>query len=461
MFGGVGKAGWATILVTGGLMLGTSISAQAADLGGDCCADLEERVAELEATTARKGNRKVKLEIYGQVNEAVMFWDDGYERNAYVVTNDASRTRVGFKGGAKINDDWSANFKIEIGIRSANSKRSNQNDPLGTGNPAVQFDVRHAWWNLKSKTYGTFQVGHTPTATEEITEANLAGTSAVGKYSDVEDSGLGMRLRASNNPALSGVQWRNLIRQTGDQPGEGERRQAVYYISPEFAGFTASAGWGADDSWDAGLRYEGEFNGFKIEAGIAYGENTDSSSDDSAFFGCIADNVAGASSADCEQIGGSISVLHEPSGLYTNFAAGSSKDNTVLQSAIFAGKNADDESTFWAMEAGIHKKWLDLGPTTIFAQYYQMDGGANERQAVGGADAINPGIGAAHIFSSELDMWGVGVAQDIKAANIKLYALFRHYEAGVVLTQDAGAAIVASDPLKDLDVLMTGAIIKF
>ena len=71
MFGGIGKAGWATILVTGGLMLGTSVSAQAADLGGDCCGDLEERVAELEATTARKGNRKVKLEVSGQVNEAV------------------------------------------------------------------------------------------------------------------------------------------------------------------------------------------------------------------------------------------------------------------------------------------------------------------------------------------------------------------------------------------------------
>jgi hypothetical protein len=28
--------------------------AQAAGLGGDCCADLEERIAELEATTARK-----------------------------------------------------------------------------------------------------------------------------------------------------------------------------------------------------------------------------------------------------------------------------------------------------------------------------------------------------------------------------------------------------------------------
>ena len=31
--------------------------AEAADLGGDCCADLEVRIAELEATTARKGNR--------------------------------------------------------------------------------------------------------------------------------------------------------------------------------------------------------------------------------------------------------------------------------------------------------------------------------------------------------------------------------------------------------------------
>ena len=35
-------------------------SASAADLGGNCCADLEERIAELEATTARKGNRKVQ-----------------------------------------------------------------------------------------------------------------------------------------------------------------------------------------------------------------------------------------------------------------------------------------------------------------------------------------------------------------------------------------------------------------
>ena len=40
------------ILAAAGLTLNIS-SASAADLGGNCCADLEERVAELEATTAR------------------------------------------------------------------------------------------------------------------------------------------------------------------------------------------------------------------------------------------------------------------------------------------------------------------------------------------------------------------------------------------------------------------------
>ena len=267
MFGGVGKpAGWATILVAGGVVLGSNVTAKAADLGGDCCADLEERVAELEATTARKGNRKVKLTVYGQVNEAVMFWDDGFEQNAYLVTNDASRTRMGFKGGAKINDDWSANFQIEIGIRSASSKRTNQDDHNAIDDSG--FDIRHLWWNLKSKTYGTFQVGHTPFASQDITEINLAGTDKVGKYSDIEDSGLGMFLRSSAGD-LSSVTWRRLLKHTGDQPGEGDRRQGVLYVTPEFSGFSASVAWGADDGWDAGLKFEGEHHGFKVEAGIA------------------------------------------------------------------------------------------------------------------------------------------------------------------------------------------------
>ena len=87
MYGGVGgKANLALVLAVG-LSIWTT-QASAADLGGDCCGDLEERIAELEATAARKGNRKVSLEVSGHVNEAVLWWDDGAESNAYIVTND-------------------------------------------------------------------------------------------------------------------------------------------------------------------------------------------------------------------------------------------------------------------------------------------------------------------------------------------------------------------------------------
>lgn len=55
-------------------MLGVAVetSVAAADLGADCCVDLEERIAELESTTARKGNRKISVTVSGYVNENVM-----------------------------------------------------------------------------------------------------------------------------------------------------------------------------------------------------------------------------------------------------------------------------------------------------------------------------------------------------------------------------------------------------
>ena len=75
MIGGLlsqAPAGWRSWRQLGLFVGGVAMpSAKAADLGGDCCADLEERVAELEATTARKGNRKMSLTISGQVNRSI------------------------------------------------------------------------------------------------------------------------------------------------------------------------------------------------------------------------------------------------------------------------------------------------------------------------------------------------------------------------------------------------------
>jgi hypothetical protein len=53
-------------------------------------------------------------------------WDDGVEKNLYVVTNENSRTRFRFVGDAKITADWSAGYLLEIGAHIANSETVNQ-----------------------------------------------------------------------------------------------------------------------------------------------------------------------------------------------------------------------------------------------------------------------------------------------------------------------------------------------
>ncbi len=104
-------------LAAAGLLVGglSATSASAADLGGNCCADLEERIAELEATTVRKGNRKVSLTISGWVAEQVTFWDDGVESNAYVGgIGTTLGTNVKFTGQASIAPGWTAGYVLHL-----------------------------------------------------------------------------------------------------------------------------------------------------------------------------------------------------------------------------------------------------------------------------------------------------------------------------------------------------------
>ena len=109
-------------LLAGGMSATSSTSAFAADLGGNCCADLEERIAELEATTARKGNRKVSLTVSGWVGQQVMFWDDGGELNVYV--HDLGTTlgsHVKFTGQATIVPGWSAGYVLHLEAMGSDS----------------------------------------------------------------------------------------------------------------------------------------------------------------------------------------------------------------------------------------------------------------------------------------------------------------------------------------------------
>lgn len=456
---------WSGAFAAAAAMTVASVPVHAADLGGDCCADLEERIAELEATTARKGNRKVSLEVYGQINQEIIFWDDGVEDNAYVVTNDNSRSRFGFKGKAKVTSDWEVGYRLEVGIRTANSKRFTQDNPLGDDNPTdVGLDLRDSYWYVKGKKYGTFSLGHQASATDGITETNLTQTKDFSKYSDVEDTGLGLFLRSKVNGGLSARSYRNLLGDSGDQPGDGDRRQnAIKYETPEFAGFTASASWGEDDYWDLALRYAGEFRGFKLAAGIGYLQTTDGPQ---TKMECPS-RGGGIVTHDehCKQVGGSISVIHEATGIFVNFGAGMKKDDILNETAVFLGEDPDNKDTFWAIQAGIERKFNTLGKTTIFGEYYDYNGSSINRTFAAG-DAVNPfaPTNSAAVWETGLNVYGFGIAQGIDNAAMVLYLNYRHVEADLILREINGGVAdgpVANAPLESLDLVQAGAIIKF
>src|SRR6516225_593954 len=160
MFGGLTKtSSRIAIAASLGLTLGTfalgTHPAKAADLGGDCCADLEERVAELEATTVRKGNKKVTVQIYGKMNQAIEFWDDGHEKNVYEVNNYNESSRTGIKGNAKIVGDWSGGFRLEWEYRRAASQQVNQFNDDNANDPLGSINMRWSQIYLANKHYGT------------------------------------------------------------------------------------------------------------------------------------------------------------------------------------------------------------------------------------------------------------------------------------------------------------------
>jgi predicted porin len=369
-------------------------------LGGDCCSDLEERVAELEATTARKGNRKVSLTIYGQVNTGLMYFDNGEVDDIYVIDNQVSNSRFGFMGSAKISPTLTAGFLIEVaaglGAESNTVTEINDDGQSPTDN-IVQ--IRHANWYLSSKDLGKVTVGRTSMASDGISEIDLGGANIVAQ------SGLYF----GNDIAVGGTGGDNFDAfATGNY--EFDRNNAVRYDTPTFGGFMASAAWGENDRWDIGLRYAGELSGFRLAAGIAYGEDDDNFTTNPS-----------------QILAGSASVLHVATGLFVSGSAASREfDNGVDQD-------------YWSVRGGITKNWTGLGNTVLYGEYH--DWHSNENNVEGNASSGN-----------NANIWGLGVVQNIDAAAMELYLAYKNHSV------DFENSVVDTD---DTQLVIGGARIKF
>lgn len=327
------------------LMAAPALAADMNGIGGNCCADLEERVAELEATAARKGNRKVSVTVYGQVNWALMHYDaDGrYDSDDFedtVIRNNTNdTTKFGFRGDAQIRPGVSAGYLLEIGVGTSDE------DEFNAG-----LSIRHSALYLQHEQFGAFWLGHTSTATDGIVEISIPNVYNASRLLSLEPFTGG-----HFEGATFGL--------------DGGRTQVAKWVSPTIGGFTASASWMAndDDAWDAALRYAGEGGGFQFAAGIGYQSTSD---------------------GDRNVISGSASVLHTASGLFVNGAIG----------RLDADGNDDPDLTAYHLQGGIEQKFFSPGKTTLYGEWGRVD--------ADGAEADFWGMGAVqNIEAAAMDLY--------------------------------------------------------
>ena len=420
MIGGLWKsASTAALFAAAGLFVGgvAMPSAKAADLGGDCCADLEERVAELEATTARKGNRRMSLTVSGQVSRSILYWNadvpgDAGDSGVYAgLDNHNQSTRFIFSGSARVSPNVTAGFEFMTewagGARTSNVNQDTVDGAI-SGQPSLDprndgiLAVRTANWWIEDKNLGRLTVGRLNVG-GPVGTIDLGGISTVAHYSPGLVGGGFFVAGGSTLSSLVGPTY------------GGDRIEGVRYDTANIGGFVGQATWGEDDVWSASLRYAGEFGGVRVAAGIGY-----EAQDGNAFDAIQLDN--GRRPMDHEW-SGSLALMHVASGLFVQG-----------HYATTEWQNGTD-SQFWMVQAGITKNWFGLGNTSFYGEY------GNAEDYIKATVAID---------ASNVDFYGVGVVQQIDAAAMEVFLGWRRFE-----TERTG------DPSADIDLVHGGARIRF
>lgn len=406
------------ILVTAiGLAVNLERQAVAADLGGDCCADLEERVAELEATTVRKGNRKVSVTLSGWVAEQVVYWDDGVEQNTYITgLGTAFASNFHIVGEAQISPGWKAGYTVWVEADGCDVYTTNQFDNCGvlaiSGLKGIE--VLYSYWTLTSEQLGKVSLGFQhPADDSAVVSLDESGTLQASYWVAYDVFSFWVRgnfpgtnkgIPNGSSPSTSMV-WGNSssCRGFGGGPGDcnGLSRNVVRYDSPIWNGFQGVFSWGEDDNTAYALYYKSVWGNLKVSAVGTYSDTTDS-------------DLGAPPGGKLEYIQAAVYLQHLPSGL---FAIGSWGNLDQTPNPLhFAETNA------YYVKGGARLKLVALGATVPYGEYLRGDDGAFVRFDDG------KDVTMKIINGSETTYWGFGVVQEIDAAAMSMWLRYRQHE---------------------------------
>jgi hypothetical protein len=384
-----------------------ALPAQAADPQA-----LEQRIAELELTTPRDDNRRLVLHLYGQVNRAILVWDDGFDSGVFGVDNHTSSTRIGLIGRAKIAPGWTAGYRFELEAAFPSSHEV-FNGP-GESNGLLETlgavpRVRQSYWDIVSTDLGRFSVGFQSPATDDITLINLG--SQMNDAAVHFNNAFGIRLDMAKPFITTDLTWGQIAHNI-----DSLRGNFVRYDTPILHGFLLSTAWN-DDVQDVALRYQNGSAGFRFAGGVGYMKDRELEFDD---------------------VRGSASLLHDQTGLYLSVAGG--RRETALKVPVNA-----DAAYFYYAQLGVAKRWFSPGRTTLYVDH-GVYRNFNVSEILSVVDGKTTPWGT--LVETEVRRWGFGVEQAVDASNLLLYAQAHFYDPTIMGSACEGPDC-AFDPVKN------------
>ncbi|MBA44394.1 MAG: hypothetical protein CMF62_10395 [Magnetococcales bacterium] len=224
------------------------------------------------------------FEFYGQVNKSFVGYADGEDADVGVYDNNISSTRFGFKNSNDLGNGYFANMLLEVQMNGRSNSRTLQQGAAGTA--ASDVTERHARVGLGHKKVGALYIGRTSTASDGITEIDLAPLQNALTATPARH-GAALEFRNKNTGALTGLQMSQVVDSfegmqfAGGSASDGtnaygagftDRFDLISYVSPRVNGFEFSAAAIQGGDHDFALRYQNDFEdqGLQVQAGVAY-----------------------------------------------------------------------------------------------------------------------------------------------------------------------------------------------
>jgi predicted porin len=252
--------------------------------------------------------QNLQVQLYGQVNRALMFADDGVDSKTFFVDGEPSGTRFGIMGSAEVMPGLRAGARFEV------EWQSNSSDSVNMQSPSDSPGLAERWFDVFVEGgWGRFNLGQGSAAADDVSTIDLSGT-ALANGLCVCDWGGKLNWRTSGGGFLG-----TTLGGTHNNFDFESRYDRVQYTTPVLAGFrgqvstgqkSASLGTSTNtaEANEASLWWSGKLLG-DLQAAIGWSDEK---------------NQTPANPDSNETIGGSISWL-STSGFNLTFAYTESK----------------------------------------------------------------------------------------------------------------------------------------